>query len=383
MVVSKVPKEKCCGCYACVTACPKHCIQMQADAEGFSFPLVEENCCINCGVCESVCPIIHDWQPDNQHRTEACAIVNVDEKTRSSSSSGGAFSLIAEEVIRNDGVVFGAAFAEDFGSVHHVCIDNTNDLDMLRGSKYMQSEIGDTYELVERFLDAGREVLFSGTPCQIGGLLSYLKRPYDNLLTQDIVCHGVPSSLLWRKCKCEKEKEQNAMIKQVCFRDKDTGWKGYSVKICFSNDVVYKRVYYEEPFMQAFLSDYCLRSSCYNCSFKTVERQSDITLADFWGIEEVVPEMDDNKGTSLVLIHSEKGKRFVDRVANRARIKAVDIKTAVKGNPSIDHSAHKSDVRERFFSYLKQYTLTETIKKINHLSVWSRIKRKVRNMTSR
>ena len=182
---------KCNGCHACSSACPKSCIQMVSDEEGFWYPQVNKEQCADCGLCEKVCPIIHKWQPDNNRSTAAIAAINQNEKVRQNSSSGGIFTLIAEAIIDQGGAVFGAAFAEDFKSVHHIYVDNKIDLAKLRGSKYVQSKIGDTYKIAKECLDSGRIVLFTGTPCQIGGLYSYLRKPYDNLYTQDIICHGV------------------------------------------------------------------------------------------------------------------------------------------------------------------------------------------------
>ena len=228
-------KSRCSGCHACSNACPKNCIQMTSDEEGFWYPQVDKEKCINCGLCEKVCPIIHKWQPDDSRTTTAMAAINLNEEIRLKSSSGGIFTLIAEEIIKQGGVVFGAALTDDFRSVHHIYVDNTDDLEKLRGSKYVQSKIGDTYKQAKDYLDSGRKVLFTGTPCQIGGLYSYLRTPYENLFTQDIICHGVPSPMVWEKYIEGHERKASSKTNIVTFRNKANGWKAYSVFIGFDN----------------------------------------------------------------------------------------------------------------------------------------------------
>ena len=274
-------KTKCSGCHACANACPKNCISMVSDEEGFWYPQVNKEKCIDCGLCEKVCPIIHKWQSDDSLTTTAMAAINLNEEIRLKSSSGGIFTLIAEKIIDQGGVVFGAAFSDDFKSVQHICVDNIADLDKLRGSKYVQSKIGDTYKQAKEYLDSGRKVLFSGTPCQIGGLYSYLRKPYENLLTQDIICHGVPSPMVWEKYVEEHERKISSKANKVTFRNKKNGWKAYSVFIGFENRKQYLKEHSADMYIKAFLSDICLRPSCFDCQFKGIKRHADITLTDF------------------------------------------------------------------------------------------------------
>lgn len=339
-------KSKCNGCYACTNTCPKNCIKMVSDNEGFWYPLVDKDKCIDCGMCEKVCPIIHKWHPDEIRKTTALAAINLNEKIRLKSSSGGIFTLIAEKIISQGGVVFGAAFANDFKSVHHICVDNVTDLEKLRGSKYVQSMIGDAYKQAKYFLENGRKVLFTGTPCQIGGLYSYLQKPYDTLYTQDIICHGVPSPMVWEKYVEERERKSNSQTQRMFFRHKKYGWKTYAVLFEFSNNTAYVKNLREDSFMRAFLSNACLRPSCYNCSFKSIKRQADITLADFWGIQNVLPEMDDDKGTSLVLIHSEKVQKLMESIQSISHTECVSEEVVTKFNSAAIQSAKMGEYRD-------------------------------------
>lgn len=367
-------KSLCSGCHACANACPQNCIQMISYEEGFWYPQVDKDNCIECGLCEKVCPILHKWQSDENRLTTAMAAINLNEEIRLKSSSGGIFTLIAEEIINQGGVVFGAAFANDFRSVHHIFVDNTKDLEKLRGSKYVQSKIGDTYKQAKDFLDGGRMVLFTGTPCQIGGLYSYLRKPYENLFTQDIICHGVPSPMVWKKYVDEREKKAASTTQRMFFRHKKYGWKTFAVLFEFLNSTVYMKNLHDDSFMRAFLSNLCLRPSCYNCSFKSIKRQADITLADFWGVQNELPEMDDDKGTSLVLVHSVKGEKQLTALAGRAKTQIVDFSVIEKNNSAAVKSCAYNEKRAAFMCDIKTSNFNRTVNKYTKLP----FKKKVR-----
>jgi len=349
--------EKCSGCHACANTCPKNCIQMTSDDEGFWYPQVDKEKCIDCGLCEKVCPIMHKWEPNENSKTTAMAAINLNDEIRLKSSSGGIFTLIAEEIINQGGVVFGACFADDFRSVHHICVDNIDDLEKLRGSKYVQSKIGDTYKLAKDFLDSGRKVLFTGTPCQIGGLYSYLRKPYDSLFTQDIICHGVPSPMVWEKYVEEREKKATSTTQRMFFRHKKYGWKTFAVLFEFTNKTAYVKKLHKDPYMRAFLTNSCLRPSCYKCSFKSIQRQADITLADFWGIQNVLPEMDDDKGTSLLLVHSNKGEQLIQAIKTDIKYSAVSVDTVPKYNPAVCNSVSIGKYRQQYMQLFKDHSL--------------------------
>jgi len=341
-------KSKCSGCSACAMACPLGCISMVRDNEGFLYPKVDDEKCVHCGLCSKICPILNK-NDIAVSDISAYAVINKNEEIRKNSSSGGVFSLFAGEVIRNNGVVFGASFSDDFKSVHHIVVTKIEELAKLRGSKYLQSNIDCTYQDVEFYLKKGTLVYFSGTPCQIGGLYAYLRKDYDNLITQDLICHGVPSPLVWQKYVEHRSAHAKSSVNKVSFRSKNSGWKKFSVSISFKNDTEYLCEFPSDPFMRLFLDNYCLRPSCYDCSFKGKIRQSDITLADFWGINKVLPDMDDDKGTSLVFINSEKGRKLFDTLKNNLNFNTVGIESAVKYNIAMTNSVSPPKKQNRFW----------------------------------
>lgn len=368
-------KKDCMGCYGCSNICPQSCITMKSDEEGFCYPKVDYNECIKCGLCIKICPIINKIMVGNNPR--AYASINKNKDIRLESSSGGIFTLIAEEVIDEGGVVFGASFNHDF-SVVHKYIETKGELRELRGAKYVQSVIGNTYRQVKEFLKQGRWVLFSGTPCQIAGLKSYLQSEYDKLFCVDIICHGVPSPKVWEKYIQFHEANTNSKLKKVSFRNKDEGWKQYSVSFLFKNNSKYIQKSRDDLYMQAFLKDVCLRPSCYACEFKTLNRQSDITLADFWGIQNMLPEMDDDKGTSLIFVNSIKGESMLGRTKDKALYKEVDIKQSVKYNSAAIKSVEYNQGREGFFNNLDNLSFDKLIKKYCSDKAVIRIKKKLR-----
>ena len=364
MAIKIIEKTKCIGCHSCVNICPKKCISMSKDMEGFLYPIVRIDECINCNLCTKVCPIINYPQLNNND-SQAFAAINKNEKQRFASSSGGLFSVIAEDIIDRGGVVFGAAFDESF-NVFHICVSTKEELAKLRGSKYVQSIIGNSYSQAKKYLDNGILVLFSGTPCQIAGLYSYLGKIYNNLITQDIVCHGVPSPMVWQKYVEYRNHLAKSSVKSVFFRNKETGWKSYSLKFVFQNGLDYSATIdngnSDDPYMNSFLKNFSLRPSCYDCSFKTFKRPADITLGDFWGIQLTIPEMDDNKGTSLLIIHSLKGKALIDNISDKISIKKVDFDSS--NNDSIILSSTKPMERDFFFKKLSVYNFETSYSKL-------------------
>lgn len=345
-------KSKCCGCAACVNICPKQCIAMEHDEEGFLYPMVDADRCIGCDACARVCPEINlPALPETPKK--AAAVMAKDVSIRMQSSSGGVFSLVAQKVLSDDGKVFGAAFDEEF-QVKHVCIQHQEELDLIRRSKYTQSKIGFSFSQTKQLLLAGERVLFVGTPCQIAGLKNYLGKEYQNLYTIDFICHGVPAPLIWKRyLEYRKGKDKRDKIKRISFRQKDPSWKNYKILIEYE-DKVYLSDTRRDLYMTAFLSDIGLRPACYECPFKTKSRCSDITLADFWGIQAVLPEMDDDRGTSLVICHSEKGEKILEQIAEECLIQEVELEQAIRYNPSLVHSALKNPNRDQFMREIKE-----------------------------
>lgn len=374
-------KKDCCGCYACYNICPKECITMESDNEGFWYPKIDKDKCINCNLCEKVCPIINPVKRANSKKI-AYAGINKDDQIRVKSSSGGIFSILAEYIIKNNGIIYGASFDENFNIKHKRILCNT-DLDLLRGSKYVQSSIGDIYKQVKSDLESNRQVLFTGTPCQVEGLRSYLRKEYVNLITMDFICHGVPSPLVWKKYLEEMKKSKQENIKNIYFRNKDIGWKVSSLKIIF-DEKIYINNLSKDLFMKGFLQDVYLRPSCYSCKFKKINRVSDITVADFWGIENILPKMDDDKGTSLIVIHSEKGEQLFDKLSETMILNEVNLNEAIKYNPSMIKSVKYNEKRNSFFAELNSVkALTDLIRKYTKISFEKRAKNKIKSIIKR
>ena len=296
--------DRCTGCEACANICPKNCISMVENAEGFLFPHIDNSKCVSCGLCEKACPVLN---PIPIHKTQedvkVYALIHRDEDVRSHSSSGGAFSAIAEYVLEQGGVVFGAAFDEKF-DVCHICVDKAEELYKLRGSKYVQSRIGDTYRQAKEKLQQGRLVFFTGTACQTSGLLGYLGRDYENLITQDLICHGVPSPLAWRKYIRLSQRRAKSPVEHIFFRDKKFGWHNWHVNFRFRSGESRYLDQRSDMMVSAFLTGSCSRKSCYDCPFKQKYRLADITLADYWGIEKIAPELDDDRKSGKELAGS-------------------------------------------------------------------------------
>lgn len=354
--------KKCCGCHACYNICPKRAIKMEEDEKGFKYPTIDPKKCIKCGLCKKVCPVLNNKESRNE--PTAYAAYNKDEAIRKQSSSGGIFTLLAEEILDRNGVVFGASFDKEF-KVCHTYIESKDELLKFRGSKYVQSSIGDTYKKAKIFLENDKYVLFTGTPCQIEGLKSFLNKDYEKLYTQDIICHGVPSPKVWEKYKEYRNKKDKNELKKVNFRNKDNGWKEYNMDFEY-NRFQYKINHNNDLYMKAFLRNTILRDSCYNCQFKKKNRISDITLADFWGIEKVLPQMDDNKGTSLVIVNTEKGKELIEKIKSKIMFKQVNLEDAIKYNPSMVSSSTKDKNRDKFFQNIDNMEFDKLISKYTH-----------------
>ena len=366
-------KTKCSGCHACASICPKSCITMERDEEGFLYPIVNETLCTDCGICERVCPIVEKNKTDDNPCAYAVKNANLD--VRMQSSSGGVFSAFAEDIISSGGVVFGAAFDENF-KVCHICVDNINDLSKLRGSKYVQSEIGDTYKQAKEYLDAEKSVFFTGTPCQIEGLLKYLGKRYDKLITADIICHGVPSPTVWKTYLETLTKKP----KQIYFRNKDAGWGKPSFKIVYEDESVSVFPMTQNPYTKVFLKNICLRPSCYSCNFKTKNRISDLTLADFWGIEYIEPEINDDKGVSLLLVHTKKGEEFVNSLDSKIDKKEVNLEKALKMNTPALKSAKLTSKRKKFMNEYTKETFAEISEKYTKTTFLQKVKGKIKRL---
>lgn len=375
-----IDKLYCVGCSACYNVCPKQCITMRDDNEGFFYPQINERNCVNCELCKSVCPVLN-VQRDDRKETKAYAAYNINLDERLDSSSGGMFSLFARLVLERGGVVFGAAMADDCRSVHHICIHSERELPLLRGSKYVQSNIGFSYTKVRRILDSGEEVLFSGTPCEIEALKSFLGKEYDNLICIDFICHGVPSPRLWAKYVKYREDTAAAPVQRTFFRHKKYGWKTYALLVEFSNNKAYEQIFSKDLFMQMFLQNICLRPSCYSCPFKKINRVSDITLADFWGCQFVCPELDDNNGLSALLIHSPKGTKLFRSIRDLCVSKEVPFSSVLRWNSSLTQTCSLPEYRSNFFKDLEKISIDQLGQKyLKQRSFKERVVRKIKSL---
>lgn len=367
--------EKCCGCAACYNSCPKKCISLKEDSLGFYYPFVDKSLCINCNKCESVCPAYHG----NKGKVEQDPVYTwgghvSDQILRRSSSSGGLFSIFALSFIDEGGVVYGAALDLDCKSVNHTRIDNREELWKLRGSKYVQSKIGNIYSLVKNDLINGTKVLFSGTPCQIDGLRLFLGKRYNNLLTIEIICHGTPSPKIYSHYIDYMQQKLGDKIKRVFFRD-EIGGGILIMKIETEKGVNYQEDKFTDPFYRMFLSNTCLRESCYQCPSRGLYERADITLSDFWGVENVAPDLNDGKGVSLVIIHTINGLQAFNKVKAQCEGHEVDFNKAIVGNESFFKSYERPTLRTKiekdidtlsFEKIVDKYSITykERLKKI-------------------
>lgn len=377
-------KEKinCSGCYSCVNSCTIKSISMYADEDGFLYPTIDKNKCINCKLCEKVCPIQSQMTYFNDSFDKLTyGAYSINDEILKNSSSGGIFHVLAIKILKSGGVVFGAAFDNNYRKVKHIFITSEDEIYKLRGSKYIQSEIGNNYIYVKNFLDKGVKVLFSGTPCQIAGLYAFLGKQHKNLYTVDLICHGVPSEKVWNKYLDYQEYISGSKVKHIDFRNKNNGWKEYSIFIQFSNGRVYKEMYYKDLYMKTFLSNISLRPSCTSCKFKGEKHVSDITLGDFWGVEKLYPKIFNNKGTSLVILNSENGKELFENISNSIVKLAVDYALATKENSALLYSVKTHPLRNRFFYDLNHINFNVLVKK--YIKTKKTLKEKIANILNK
>lgn len=341
----------CTGCTACASVCPKGCIAMVADHEGFRYPQVDPALCVQCGACERACPVLHTLVPD--HTPRAYAVISRDEEVRRASSSGGVFTEIAKTVLQRGGVVFGAAYNDQFDVVH-ICTESEADLAKLRGAKYAQSDLNGTFIQVKSRLSDGQPVLFSGTPCQVAGLHAFLGAAPDHLFTVDFICHAIPSPAVWRAYVTHRAAQDNhgQLPCAIDLRCKDSGWSRYrySNRFTYPDGHSHQVPSGESLYMKLFVGDHINRHSCGSCPFKGSARASDVTLGDFWGIWDIVPELDDDKGTSLVLVQSCKGRDLFDALSSQLIVKPVTLTQASAQNPSLLRVSSASPLRSQIMS---------------------------------
>ena len=360
-MITITDKSQCCGCAACAQRCPKQCITMAEDEEGFLYPQVDTSKCVDCHLCEKVCPVINQYEARTPLNVYAAK--NSDDEVRNQSSSGGIFTLLAEQTIKDGGVVFGACWDKEW-NVKHDYVENISNLQKFLSSKYLQSVIGDSYLKTEQFLKIGRKVMFTGTPCQIAGLKHFLRKEYHNLLAVEVICHSVPSPGVWQQyltTRLNTLKWEKSDIRNISFRDKKTGWKTYSFVIENKDGNIFTELSSKNAFMRGFLADLYTRPSCHACPAKQLKSGSDLTLGDFWGIESLMPEIDDDKGVSAIIVNSDKGKQVLHNI--NVELHEVSYNELTTRNPALVKSFPKTPKRTEFFKD-DGFTFEEKVKRL-------------------
>lgn len=349
--------KECTGCAACVNICPKKAITMTVNAQGFLYPEINQSQCIECGLCKKECPTNKDIVKKSY--LSCYASYSLNPEVREKSSSGGVFTEFAKQILLQNGFVVGAAF--DNNKLKHIIIDKTEEIKKIRGSKYLQSEIGDIYEKVKKLLEDNKLVLFSGTPCQINGLKSYLQKEYENLYTIDVFCHGVPSPLVFKKYMEEMKYIPDTPIN---FRDKTFGWNNYNF-LFQTNDGTISSLNDTDTYLRGFVQNLYLRESCYNCKYNALEnRNADISIGDFWGVETHYPDLTDNKGVSAIITYTLKGQALLNEISAGLYLKTVEIEQIVAGNPILVSPVTKHPSKNIFF---KDFNNSGAIKTIEDL----------------
>lgn len=373
-------KSECCGCTACEKACPTNAITMVEDNKGFLYPEIDFSTCIECGLCKKICTFSYanyDYKIDNT--SNVYAVKNKDELIRRTSSSGGVFVAISDYILENNGVVYGAKFDEKLNVIHSRA--NTKDeRDKFKGSKYVQSNLNDIFCKVKEDLKLGIKVLFTGTPCQIAGLKSYLGKNLnlDNLYLCDIVCHGVPGAKIFNEYKKFMSNIYKSDIESINFRSKTIPGEVQDIKIKFKNGKEFNDIAVNDVFYRLFLDDIILRPSCYNCRFASIDRESDITLADYWGIEKSIPTFEDKKGVSLVLVNSEKGKKIFSEISHRLIIKESCFEDCMQ--PCLKESCKKSNKVDLFWNDYDNKGFGHVAKKYGYYGFVGKIRRKIKKI---
>lgn len=365
-MINITDKSKCCGCCACVDACAHHAISLKTDIEGFWYPVVDKDECVDCGLCDKACPELHISElkkNDYPKPAHTIAAINKNLKVRWDSTSGGAFSALAEAMYEQGGYVGGAVYNEDF-SVSNFVSNNPDDLGRLRSSKYLQSKAEGLYKEVRSLLRKGEHVLACGTPCQMAALRSFLGKDYENLVIVDFICRGVNSPKVYRKYLDSLERKFGGKVVYVKAKNKELGWRNLTRKVVFDNGKVYYGVHMQDDFRRGYHTNVYCRPSCYSCQYKGFPRIADITIADYWGIEKVDKNMDNNIGTSMILLNSKKGEAYFEKIKDKLEWEETAFDSILGGNIALRKPIEPAKIdRKSFFEDLDKGTFEDVTEK--------------------
>ena len=357
--------EDCCGCTACQNVCPNKAISMQPDGKGFLYPNIDPALCINCGLCRRVCPMERKPLEEEPFAPNPIfiAVKHKSDAVRMQSSSGGMFTAVSDWILGQSGAVYGAAFDDEFRVCHRRAVTEV-DRNAFRGSKYVQSDLGLTYNQVKSDISSGLTVLFTGTPCQIAGLRLFLASNRCNLSSLylcDLICHGVPSPKLWEDYRLLLSKQYRSDFLSYTFRDKKQGWRDYNVEAIFKNEIVVSSDTNSLIYIKLFAKDIDLRPCCYHCPFANLHRPSDLTIGDFWGIEKTIPDFEDDKGVSLALINTIKGHQMFQKIKRELDIREIEPEQGLQWN--LKKPSSPSSLTEAFWLDYQKHGFQYVIKK--------------------
>ena len=374
-------KEQCCGCTACMNICPKKAIKMVQDEEGFLYPQIDKEKCIECGLCKKICAFQNGYDIEGRiENPRVYAVKSKSDETRITSSSGGMFTEISDYVLKNGGTVYGVAFDDNLKAIH-IRAENYEERDRCKGSKYSQSELGTIFQDVKKDLENGKLVLFTGTPCQVSGINKFLNNTNkDNLILVDIVCHGAPSPMLFKEYIQFCEKVNKSKIKNYYHRSKDNGWE-HQEKAVYENGKIDQKTVLSQAWKMIFYTNLALRQSCYNCQYTNSKRASDITIADFWGIEKFNPEFVDKKGISMMIINTTKGKKIFENINDKLEYIEKTYEEAAEKNPQLRKSIDKNIAeREAFWNEYYSNGFSAIIKKYGRYNLITKTKKFIKRI---
>lgn len=375
-MIDKLEEAQCTGCSACISICPRECISMhEHEIDGFLYPKIDETHCIKCDLCEKVCPSINEVIMKNKDMPIIKAAWSLNEEIRMNSTSGGIFSEFALNILNKNGYIVGARYNEEF-LVEHYIGHTLEDIKVLRQSKYAQSDKKDIFKKVKNLLDDNQTVLFVGTPCEVAGLYRFLGVEYDRLITADFICLGVNSPKVYKRFLNMLEEKYHSNITKVWFKNKTFGWNCFSTKVEFANGECYLKDRYTDYFMRGYIGKnrFYTRLSCTNCQYKSMPHIADLTLADFWGIGNKDKSLDENKGTSLVMINSKKGLNLFQSIQMNVFSTDCTLADVVEGNSALFNSIKLDSRRSSFFRDLNKIRFDKLIEKYSPISIRTKIK---------